>query len=163
MTDPALQTQKDYYEARAPEYDDWWLRRGRYDRGPEATAAWRKDAETIERWLKESNPHGSILELACGTGIWTEKLARCAAELTCVDASAAMLQHCANRVGASAARFIESDIFEFQSTAKHDVIFFGFWLSHVPPQRFDEFWELVRSAMKPDGRFFFVDSLYNGN
>jgi hypothetical protein len=28
-----LREQADYYRARAPEYDQWWLREGRYDRG----------------------------------------------------------------------------------------------------------------------------------
>ena len=26
-----LREQKRYYAARAPEYDDWWYRRGRYE------------------------------------------------------------------------------------------------------------------------------------
>jgi len=39
------------------------------------------------------------------------------------------------------------------------VVFFGFWLSHVPPGRFAAFWQLVRSALEPGGRAFFVDSL----
>ena len=38
------------------------------------------------------------------------------------------------------------------------VVFFSFWLSHVPEERFDEFWALVRSALRPDGRVFLVDS-----
>ena len=40
-----------------------------------------------------------------------------------------------------------------------DVVFFSFWLSHVPPARFEEFWSLVRVALKPGGRVFFIDSL----
>ncbi|MGZ3668081.1 MAG: class I SAM-dependent methyltransferase, partial [Ktedonobacterales bacterium] len=44
---------------------------------------------------------------------------------------------------------------------QYDVVFFSFWLSHVPPERFDAFWDLVRSAVKPRGRVFFLDSLYN--
>ncbi len=36
--DELLGEQAAYYRARAPEYDDWWQRTGRYDRGPEATA-----------------------------------------------------------------------------------------------------------------------------
>src|SRR5581483_2906789 len=34
----------------------------------------------------------------------------------------------------------------------------GFWLSHVPPERFDSFWDLVRACLAPGGRVFFVDS-----
>ena len=39
-----------------------------------------------------------------------------------------------------------------------DVVFFSFWLSHVPEERFDEFWSLVRAALGPEGRVFLVDS-----
>jgi demethylmenaquinone methyltransferase/2-methoxy-6-polyprenyl-1,4-benzoquinol methylase len=39
------------------------------------------------------------------------------------------------------------------------VVFFGFWLSHVPDDRFESFWSMVRSALAPGGRVFFVDSL----
>ena len=40
-----------------------------------------------------------------------------------------------------------------------DAVFFSFWLSHVPPARFNAFWTLVRSALRPGGKAFFVDSL----
>jgi hypothetical protein len=36
-----------------------------------------------------------------------------------------------------------------------NLLFFSFWLSHVPPARFEEFWALVRGALKPEGRAFF--------
>jgi demethylmenaquinone methyltransferase/2-methoxy-6-polyprenyl-1,4-benzoquinol methylase len=39
------------------------------------------------------------------------------------------------------------------------MVFFGFWLSHVPVDRFDAFWAMVRSALRPGGRVFWVDSL----
>ena len=39
------------------------------------------------------------------------------------------------------------------------MVFFGFWLSHVPPERFAAFWDLVRATLRPGGRAFFVDSL----
>ena len=42
-----------YYEARAPEYDDWYLRRGRYERGPIHDAAWNAELDIAGRWLDE--------------------------------------------------------------------------------------------------------------
>src|SRR5204862_1809730 len=38
------------------------------------------------------------------------------------------------------------------------LVFFSFWLSHVPEERFDEFWSLVRATLAPGGRVFLVDS-----
>ena len=54
---------------------------------------------------------------------------------------------------------MRADLFDWRPDAAYDAVFFGFWLSHVPPERFDTFWDLVRSALKPDGCVFFVDSL----
>jgi hypothetical protein len=39
-------------------------------------------------------------------------------------------------------------------------VFFGFWLSHVPLERFDSFWATVADALEPDGRVLFVDDDY---
>jgi demethylmenaquinone methyltransferase/2-methoxy-6-polyprenyl-1,4-benzoquinol methylase len=40
------------------------------------------------------------------------------------------------------------------------VVFIGFWLSHVPAERFESFWSLVAGCLKPDGRVFFADDAY---
>jgi demethylmenaquinone methyltransferase/2-methoxy-6-polyprenyl-1,4-benzoquinol methylase len=39
------------------------------------------------------------------------------------------------------------------------LVFFANWLSHVPPRRFDNFWETVGHALRPAGRVFFIDEL----
>jgi demethylmenaquinone methyltransferase/2-methoxy-6-polyprenyl-1,4-benzoquinol methylase len=40
------------------------------------------------------------------------------------------------------------------------VVFFGFWLSHVPLERFEAFWSRVDGWLKPGGRVFFVDDAH---
>ena len=78
-SDPDLLVeQADYYRARAREYDDWWMRLGRYDRGAEATARWRAEVVELDAAISRSDLSGDVLELACGTGWWTERLARSA-------------------------------------------------------------------------------------
>ena len=42
MDDDLPQEQREFYRARAPEYDDWWQRRGPYDRGEAETGEWRR-------------------------------------------------------------------------------------------------------------------------
>lgn len=39
-------------------------------------------------------------------------------------------------------------------------VFIGFWLSHVPAERFESFWSLVADCLKPDGRVCFADDAY---
>ena len=54
--------------------------------------------------------------------------------------------------------FVVADLFDWRPGRRYDVVFFSFWLSHVPDERFDEFWSLVADALRPGGRVFFVDS-----
>ena len=51
-----LQEQIEYYRARAGEYDEWWLRHGRYDRGPEENARWFAEAEQLRQALEDWQP-----------------------------------------------------------------------------------------------------------
>src|SRR6266550_4952933 len=64
-----------YYEARGGEYDDWYLRRGRYAHGPIHDAAWNAELDAAGRWLDALPIHGEIVELAAGTGWWSPLLA----------------------------------------------------------------------------------------
>jgi SAM-dependent methyltransferase len=153
-----LRQQLDYYRARADEYDQWWLRQGRYDRGVALNAQWFADAAVVSSALSAFRPAGRVLEFACGTGIWSEQLLPFASRLTALDGSPEMLAINAARLHSPLVRYIEADLFEWQPTEQFDTVFFGFWLSHVPPERFAGFWELVRSCLAPGGRVFFVDS-----
>jgi demethylmenaquinone methyltransferase/2-methoxy-6-polyprenyl-1,4-benzoquinol methylase len=148
-----LSEQKRYYAARAPEYDDWWHRRGRYELEPDALARWWEDVAEADTALERFAPRGSVLELAAGTGIWTRKLVRTADRVVAVDANRETLA-----LNTGEAEHVLADIFEWRSAETFDVVFFGFWLSHVPDERFDEFWGMVRAALAPGGRVFLVDS-----
>ena len=153
-----LRQQLDYYRARATEYDQWWLRQGRYDRGAVLNAQWFADAAVVSSALSAFRPAGRVLEFACGTGIWSEQLLPFASHLTALDGSPEMLAINADRLHSPLVRHVEADLFHWQPTEQFDTVFFGFWLSHVPPERFAEFWQLVHSCLAPGGRVFFVDS-----
>jgi SAM-dependent methyltransferase len=148
-----LETQKRYYAARAPEYDDWWYRRGRYAVSPEMHAAWNADIAEVDRALEELGVRGDALELAAGTGIWTRKLVRLADRVVALDANAEVL---ALNTDEAERRIV--DVFDWQPDERFDLCFFSFWLSHVPEERFDAFWRTVRSALRPGGRVFLVDN-----
>lgn len=156
----ALEEQIEYYRARASEYDQWYLRQGRYDRGAELNERWFAEDRVVLESLRASQPGGSILELACGTGIWTARLAPHARELLAVDASPEVIAINRDRLRSSNVTYVQADLFDWVPPMQFDFVFFGFWLSHVPPERFEAFWALVHRALKPDGRFFFTDSRY---
>jgi len=156
-----LDEQIAYYRARAPEYEEWFLRQGRYDRGEAQRAAWFAEVEAVEAALVAAGPRGRVLELACGTGLWTRRLAPHARELTAIDAAPEALELNRERVADERVRYLQADLFRWQPRETYDFVFFGFWLSHVPPDRFASFWATVRAALAPGGTVFFVDNTRN--
>jgi SAM-dependent methyltransferase len=157
--DALLTEQLDYYRARAGEYDQWWLREGRYDRGPEANEAWFKQTRELELILERFDPRGEVLELACGTGLWTRHLIRYADRVTAVDGAAETLAINRARVAGDRVSYVQADLFEWHpEPAAYDACVFCFWLSHVPESRFAAFWEMVASGLRPGGRVLFIDS-----
>ncbi len=144
--DRLLDEQAAYYRAAAPEYEKHGLQMAG---GDELSAA-----------LDSFRPVGDVLELACGPGVWTGQLLGHADQVTALDASAEMLELASARHGSERVRFIQADIFKWKPDRRYDVVFFGFWLSHVPLELFDDFWSLVADCLRPGGRVFFVDDAY---
>jgi demethylmenaquinone methyltransferase/2-methoxy-6-polyprenyl-1,4-benzoquinol methylase len=139
-----------YYRAMAPEYSATGI--------PELSDSELEGTHAnLVSALEEFRPTGEVLELACGPGTWTPALAEHAETLTAVDASPEMLQLAAARVGGSRVRFIEADLFSWEPDRRYDDVFFGFWISHVPLERFEAFWSLVDRCLKPGGRVAFAD------
>ena len=56
------------------------------------------------------------------------------------------------------ATFTCADIFNWPPDRAYDTVFFGFWLSHIPPARFKSFWWMVGAALKPGGTVCFLHS-----
>jgi demethylmenaquinone methyltransferase/2-methoxy-6-polyprenyl-1,4-benzoquinol methylase len=157
-----LSEQRRYYSARAPEYDDWWFRRGRYRMDAEAEAGWFADVAELEAQLERFAPRGDVLELGAGTGNWTRHLLRYADRVTAVDAVPEVLELNRAKLGA-AVDYVLADVFAWEPPRAFDVCFLGFWLSHVPSTRLEAFWQLVGRALKPDGRVFLVDNANLGD
>jgi SAM-dependent methyltransferase len=148
-----------YYQARAPEYDDWYLRRGRYSHGAVHDAAWNTELDTAGQWLDALPIRGEIVELAAGTGWWSPLLAE-KGELSLYDAAEAPLERARERLVAHGLRAHLHVRDAWAPPDRHvDALFAGFWLSHVPRGRLEEFLALARAWLRPGGTFAFIDSL----
>ncbi len=143
---PLLAEQVAYYRARAPEYLEGVLN--------------MPGSEELEGALETFAPTGDVLELACGPGSWTLRLLRHATTVVAIDASPEMLAIARERVGDDRVHFVLADLFTWRPDRRYDVVFFGFWLSHVPLERFADFWALVDDCLAPAGRVFFADDAY---
>jgi demethylmenaquinone methyltransferase/2-methoxy-6-polyprenyl-1,4-benzoquinol methylase len=106
------------------------------------------------------DPTGAVLELAAGTGLWTERLVRSATTVTAVDSSPEVLALNRERTAPAPTpvEYVVADLFSWEPPRRYDVVFFSFWISHVPPGRFDGFWDLVDRALVPNGRVYLIDN-----
>jgi len=153
-----LQEMQTYYRERAREYDEWFYRQGRYNSSPETNARWFAEVDEVFAALTSFHFTGDVLELASGTGIWTEWLVRTASTVTAVDASPEMIEINRARVGSRHVSYLQADLFHWQPEQTYDGVFFGFWISHVPLERLDGFLRSVAAMLHPGGKVFFVDS-----
>jgi demethylmenaquinone methyltransferase/2-methoxy-6-polyprenyl-1,4-benzoquinol methylase len=148
----------DYYEARAAEYDDWYLRRGRYAHGPIHDQAWTAELDAATLWLDRQPLAGEIVELAAGTGWWSPLLAS-KGDLSIYDAASAPLDLARDRLLAHGLRaHIHVRDAWAEPDRAVDVIFCGFWLSHVPRTRLGAFLGLARRWLRPGGSLLVIDS-----
>lgn len=141
---------QDYYAARAPEYDKVYLK-------PERQA----DLREMEQWLSLALEGKNVLEVACGTGYWTQFIARRASHILALDAATETLEIAKTRVPSEKVTFLIGDAYELPRTVQHlDAGFAGFWLSHVPKSRMRDFLKGFNSALKPCSKVILIDNLF---
>jgi SAM-dependent methyltransferase len=144
-----IKSQREFYDLRAPDFGN--------ESVPARRVTGAMAADVGRALVDEFAPTGDVLELACGPGAFTRELARHARTVTAVDASPRMLERNRQEVDDCRVTYVQADLFNWQPQRRFDAVFFAFWLSHVPPVLFEEFWELVRSSLRPGGRVAFVD------
>jgi ubiquinone/menaquinone biosynthesis C-methylase UbiE len=83
---------KAYYDARAPEYDDWYLGQGLYS--DRERPGWEQELDGLVRAIS-GLPPGRTLDVACGTGFLTRHLP---GDIVGIDASERMLAIAQERV-----------------------------------------------------------------
>ena len=138
-----LDEQLAYYRARAPEYDQ--------------SIGTLEQLEPVKGALRAMGPFQQIVELACGTGLWTSELVAIGRTVTAIDASPEMIELNRRRVADPRVTYQRADLFGWEPAARYDFLFAAFWLSHVPPDALDGFLGAVRMAVRHGGQIFIVD------
>jgi SAM-dependent methyltransferase len=157
--DRLLAEQIRYYDDRAAEYEDLWFRRGRFDMGPAFNEAWFHETAIIEAASDAFDASGRVLELACGTGLWTQRLAPRARQLVAVDSSPAVIELNRGRFGTPNVTYVLADLFDWEPDGRFDAAFTGFFVSHIPPDRWSTFWGRLASWLEPGASVFIVDDV----
>lgn len=144
---------KDYYDARAPEYDEWYLGQGRF--AERERPGWEPAVRALEQTVAALTP-ASTLDVACGTGFLTRHLR---GEVTGLDQSERMLEIADARM--PQARFVQGDgtRLPFEDASFHRV-FTGHFYGHLEDDAREAFRAEVRrvarelvvvdSAVRPD-------------
>jgi demethylmenaquinone methyltransferase/2-methoxy-6-polyprenyl-1,4-benzoquinol methylase len=139
--------------------DDWYLRRGRYDRGQARDLAWHMELDQATAWLDALPFAGVLVELAAGGGWWSPLLAG-KGELSVYDADPAALDRARERLVAHRLRahlhvrdpWAEPD-------RQVDGLLVARWLDALDDERLTAFLALAERWLRPGGRFAFVDAL----
>lgn len=142
-----LNEQIAYYRARAQEYD-------------ESVGGAEEPKEAFARaipLLQHMGPFEQVLELACGTGIWTSVLLQVGHTITAIDAAPEMLEIAQRKLGIAPVHYQQADLFEWEPVQEYDLVFFASWLSHVPPGRLGPFLNKVSRAVRPEGYVVMID------
>lgn len=149
MSDTDLPMRR-YYAARAPEYD-------RVYQKPERQA----DLRALRQWLPPRFLGRRVLEVACGTGYWTELIAPVASSMVAVDAAPETLRLAGARVASGRVEFVEGDAYALPNDrAPFTGAFAGFWFSHVPRRRRRAFLQDLGARLAPGARVVLLDNRF---
>ncbi|MFL5929369.1 MAG: class I SAM-dependent methyltransferase [Gaiellaceae bacterium] len=120
---------KEYYDTRAPEYDDWYLGRGLF--AGRDRLGWDAELQKLFRVL-EALPPARTLDVACGTGFLTRHLR---GDVVGLDQSARMLEEAAHQ--GPHATYVQGDALELPfPAAVFDRVLTGHFYGHLqPPER----------------------------
>src|SRR5437667_10832037 len=128
-----LEETKEDYRQRAAELAYW--NRGESDGGSKPDSSVFEEAKILLDALQAENLKGAILEIASGTGIWTEALAKNASSVTALDSSPEMLERCRSRLGADPrVRYVVADFYDWIPDQEYDAASFSFWISPSQPR-----------------------------
>jgi demethylmenaquinone methyltransferase/2-methoxy-6-polyprenyl-1,4-benzoquinol methylase len=140
-----------YYQRRAPHYDDVYAR-------PER----QPDLRQLHTMVPARFTGRDVIEVAAGTGYWTQRIADTAKTVTATDYNAAPLAEAARRDHPRGnVEFRQADAFRLDEMPDdYSAAFAGFWWSHLRLDAVDTFLEGLVSRLRPGSPITFVDNRY---
>ena len=139
---------KEYYDARAPEYDDVWLGRGQFAHRRESD--WFEEV-TLLLGAIASLPSATTLDVACGTGFLTRHLH---GDVTGLDQSGQMLDEARRK--APHASFVQGDALDLPfPDGSFDRVFTSFLYGHLEGEQGERF---IAECRRVAGELVFVDA-----
>jgi demethylmenaquinone methyltransferase/2-methoxy-6-polyprenyl-1,4-benzoquinol methylase len=140
-----------YYSKRAAEYEKI------YDK-PER----QRELEWLRRRIPELLAGRTVLEVACGTGYWTQFIARTARMVHACDINESVLEIAADKpIPKDRVHFFKADAVALEGVpAGCDAAFAGFWWSHVKKSGIDQFVANLARRLQPGARVVVLDNQF---
>lgn len=136
-----------YYNNRAKEYDQVYLI-------PEEQNDLTKATQIFQHLFLQK----AVLEIACGTGYWTEQISQSAASVFATDINKSVLEIAKGRNYGGNVTFKVADMYSLTMDTTFDALFGGFIWSHILLQDLDGFLHSIRSLLAPGATIAFIDS-----
>jgi 2-polyprenyl-3-methyl-5-hydroxy-6-metoxy-1,4-benzoquinol methylase len=137
-----------YYASRAPYYDAVYLK-------PER----RADIAFLTDYLPACFAGRSVLEVACGTGYWTQHIARQAARVVATDATPEPLEFAKLRPNTERVIFRREDAYALPADlGTFDSAFAGLWFSHVPIELRQVFLQSLHARLEAGAHVVLLDN-----
>ena len=142
--------------------DDWFLRRGPFERGAIHDTAWAAELDMATRWLDGLHLRGTIVEPAAGVGFFSPLLAE-AGELFAFDADADALDRARDRLTAHRLRahlhVADPWAPPVPDPGPADGLLAAFLLGRVRGAGLDVAADRLRDRLAPGGRLAVIDLL----
>jgi SAM-dependent methyltransferase len=141
----------EYYAKRAYEYEKIYEKPERQD-----------DLAMLKELLSDSFGGKKVLEVACGTGYWTQFVAKSAKSIFASDANREVLEIARTKsFGICKVEFAEDDAYCLKKAICHyDAGFHAFWWSHIPVQRIAEFLKTFHSKLISGAKVIMIDNKF---
>ena len=140
-----------YYAKRASEYD-------RIYQKPER----QKELRILEHYLSAYFENCDVLEIACGTGYWTQFIAKSASSVLATDFNLEVIELAKQRdYDNCTVKFIQSDAYRLDNVkTEYNAGFSGFWWSHIPRAKLKSFLNLFHSRLGKGSNVVMIDNRY---
>jgi demethylmenaquinone methyltransferase/2-methoxy-6-polyprenyl-1,4-benzoquinol methylase len=141
----------EYYGRRAPEYERIFELPERQD-----------DLRGLKRSVRSALEGRDVLEVACGTGYWTEAIAPVAQSILATDGSATVLEFAKRkRYPPGQVSFAVANAYRLEGISRRfSAGFAGFWWSHIPLEKFSDFLDLFHSRLSENAIVVACDNRY---
>ncbi len=140
-----------YYANRAQEYERIYRKPERQD-----------DLRWLRDFVERTFAGARVFEAACGTGYWTEVIARSAASVVATDINEEVLAIAMSKpIDTGKVAFRKKDAYALPILAgEFTGGFSGFWWSHIAKANIQGFLSGFHRVLSPGARVVFIDNAY---